>query len=100
MQRELVEQAMGGDIDAYSELVRASHRRLFGIASLILRDSDLTQDAVPQLAAAEPVESATNRGETTRADMLRVSLAVAYGPAGTSPVGQPGETSVRRLVNE
>jgi RNA polymerase sigma-70 factor (ECF subfamily) len=46
MQRELVEQAMGGDIDAYSELVRTSHRRLFGIASLILRDADLAQDAV------------------------------------------------------
>ena len=42
----LVEQAMGGDIDAYSELVQASHPRLFGIAHLILRDSDRAQDAV------------------------------------------------------
>jgi RNA polymerase sigma-70 factor, ECF subfamily len=46
MQRALVEQAMGGDIDAYSELVRASHPRLFGVANLILRDSDRAQDAV------------------------------------------------------
>jgi RNA polymerase sigma-70 factor (ECF subfamily) len=46
MPRELVEQAMGGDIDAYSELVRVSHRRLFGMANLILRDSDRAQDAV------------------------------------------------------
>jgi RNA polymerase sigma-70 factor (ECF subfamily) len=37
---------MGGDIDAYSELVRVSHPRLFGVASLILRDSDRAQDAV------------------------------------------------------
>jgi RNA polymerase sigma factor (sigma-70 family) len=46
MQRELVEQAMSGDIDAYSELVRASHPRLFGVANLILRDSERAQDAV------------------------------------------------------
>ena len=46
MQRQLVERAMGGDIDAYSELVRASHPRLFGLASLILRDADRAQDAV------------------------------------------------------
>jgi RNA polymerase sigma-70 factor (ECF subfamily) len=46
MQRELVEQAMGGDIDAYAELGRVSHPRLFGVANLILRDSDRAQDAV------------------------------------------------------
>jgi RNA polymerase sigma-70 factor, ECF subfamily len=46
MQRELVERAMGGDSDAYSQLVKASHPRLFGVASLILRDSDRAQDAV------------------------------------------------------
>jgi RNA polymerase sigma-70 factor, ECF subfamily len=46
MQRALVERAMGGDIDAYSELAKASHPRLFGIASLILRDSESAQDAV------------------------------------------------------
>jgi RNA polymerase sigma-70 factor (ECF subfamily) len=37
---------MGGDIDAYSELVRASHPRLFGVARLILGDSDRAHDAV------------------------------------------------------
>lgn len=47
MQRALVERAMGGDIDAYSELVRASHPRLFGVAHLILRD-DRAQDAVQE----------------------------------------------------
>jgi RNA polymerase sigma-70 factor (ECF subfamily) len=46
MQRELVLRAMDGDIDAYSDLVRASHPRLFGIAHLILRDADRAQDAV------------------------------------------------------
>ena len=46
MQRELVRRAMDGDIDAYSDLVQASHPRLFGIAHLILRDADRAEDAV------------------------------------------------------
>jgi RNA polymerase sigma-70 factor (ECF subfamily) len=46
MQRELVRRAMDGDIDAYSDLVRASHPRLFGIAHLILRDAERAEDAV------------------------------------------------------
>src|SRR5262245_24690443 len=48
MQRALVELAMGGDIDAYSELVRASHPRLFGVARLILGDSEFAHDAVQE----------------------------------------------------
>ncbi len=46
MQRELVRRAMDGDIDAFTDLVRAAHPRLFGIARLILRDTDRAQDAV------------------------------------------------------
>ncbi len=46
MQRELVERARDGDLEAYSQLVRAAHPRLFGVANLILRDSDRAQDAV------------------------------------------------------
>ena len=46
MHRALVERAMDGDIDAYTELVKASHPRLFGIAHLIVRDVDRAQDAV------------------------------------------------------
>jgi len=46
MQRELVERARDGDLDAYSQLVRAAHPRLYGIAKLILRDSDRAEDVV------------------------------------------------------
>jgi RNA polymerase sigma-70 factor, ECF subfamily len=46
MQRELVERAIGGDQDAFSELVDASVDRLYAVATLILRDSDRAQDAV------------------------------------------------------
>jgi RNA polymerase sigma-70 factor (ECF subfamily) len=42
----LVERAMDGDLDAYSEFVHASHARLFGIDLLILRDADRADDAV------------------------------------------------------
>jgi len=46
MQRELVVKARNGDMDAYSDLVRLAHPRLFNVARLILRDSDRAQDAV------------------------------------------------------
>lgn len=46
MQRELVERAIGGDQDAFSELVDASVDRMYAVATLILRDSDRAQDAV------------------------------------------------------
>ncbi len=46
MQRELVEQARNGDLEAFTQLLKVSLRRLTGIANLILRDSELAQDAV------------------------------------------------------
>ena len=48
MQRELVERAMAGDHDAFSDLVRASIGNLYGIARLILRDSERAEDAVQE----------------------------------------------------
>ena len=59
MQRELVVKARDGDMDAYSDLVRLAHPRLFNVARLILRDSDRAQDAVQDalLLAWRPVRS-------------------------------------------
>jgi len=48
MQRELVERAQTGDLDAFTQLVRTFAPRLHGIANLILRDSELAQDAVQE----------------------------------------------------
>jgi RNA polymerase sigma-70 factor (ECF subfamily) len=48
MQRELVERAIGGDRDAFSDLVSASLSRQYAIATLILRDGDRAQDAVQE----------------------------------------------------
>ena len=47
-QRDLVEQAMRGDADAFTQLVRAAAPRLNGVANLILRDPDRAKDAVQE----------------------------------------------------
>ena len=52
MQRELVERAMTGDHDAFSELVRLSSRRLLVIARLILRDDGRAEDATQEALVA------------------------------------------------
>ena len=48
MTRELVRRAIEGDHDAFSSLVDASVDRLYGVSTLILRDSDRAQDAVQE----------------------------------------------------
>ena len=48
MQRELVERAMAGDRDAFTELGRGQIDRLYAIARLILRDSDRAHDATQE----------------------------------------------------
>ncbi len=47
-QRTLVEQAQGGDRDAFGVLARASVTRLDAAARLILRDRELARDAVQE----------------------------------------------------
>jgi RNA polymerase sigma-70 factor (ECF subfamily) len=46
MQRALVERAQGGDLDAFTELVKVYAPRLHGVANLILHDMERAQDAV------------------------------------------------------
>jgi RNA polymerase sigma-70 factor (ECF subfamily) len=48
MSRALVEQAQGGDRDAYERLARGAARRLFLVAQRIVRDTDQAEDAVQQ----------------------------------------------------
>lgn len=52
MSRVLVERAQRGDRDAYEELARGTARRLFLVASRILRDTDAAEDAVQQTLVA------------------------------------------------
>ena len=48
MDRALVERARKGDHDAFAILAEASTDRLYGVATLILRDPDRAQDAVQE----------------------------------------------------
>jgi RNA polymerase sigma-70 factor (ECF subfamily) len=52
MSRALVEQAQRGDRAAYEQLARDAARRLFLVASRILRDVDAAEDAVQQTLVA------------------------------------------------
>jgi RNA polymerase sigma factor (sigma-70 family) len=48
MPRDLVLRAIGGDHAAFSQLAGASIGRLFAVARLILRDTELAEDAVQE----------------------------------------------------
>ena len=48
MQRDLVEAAMAGDREAFTELGRSQIDRLYAIARLILRDDDRAHDATQE----------------------------------------------------
>jgi len=52
MERDLVERAMAGDHDAFTELARVSVGRLFVIARLILRDEAAAEDATQEALVA------------------------------------------------
>jgi RNA polymerase sigma-70 factor, ECF subfamily len=52
MQRDLVERAMGGDHDAFSDLARVSIDRLYVVARLILRDDARAEDATQEALVA------------------------------------------------
>jgi RNA polymerase sigma factor (sigma-70 family) len=52
MRRDLIERAMAGDHDAFSELARASIARLYAAARLILRDDVASEDAIQETLIA------------------------------------------------
>jgi RNA polymerase sigma-70 factor, ECF subfamily len=52
MPRELVERAMAGDHDAFSELARIAIGRLYAIARLILREDAAAEDATQEALVA------------------------------------------------
>jgi RNA polymerase sigma-70 factor, ECF subfamily len=52
MQRDLVERAMAGDHDAFTELARISIGRLYVVARLILRDDAKAEDATQEALVA------------------------------------------------
>ena len=107
MQRELVERAIGGDYDAFAELVRASAPRQYAIATLIVRDADRAQDAVQDaLVAAWRGLSALRDPDAWDAWLHRLTVRACYvsarrekrrtivelqGPSGHEPAGATDE---------
>jgi len=79
MRRELVERAIGGDRDAFSDLVRASLSRQYAIATLILRDGDRAQDAVQEaLVSAWRGLSALRDPDAWEAWLHRLTVRVCF----------------------
>src|SRR5262245_52124107 len=52
MQRDLVQRAMAGDHEAFSELARLSIDRLYAVARLTRRDSQRAEDATQEALVA------------------------------------------------
>jgi RNA polymerase sigma-70 factor, ECF subfamily len=82
MQRELVERAIGGDHDAFAQLVGASIGRLYGVATVILRDRDRAQDAVQEaLVSAWRDVRALRHPEAWDSWLYRLTVRACYRQA-------------------
>ena len=82
MQRALVERAQGGDLDAFTELVKAYAPRLHGVAYLILHDIDRAQDAVQDaLLMAWRDLRALREPDACDAWLRRLTVRACYGVA-------------------
>ena len=83
MHRDLVERAMAGDHDAFSELARVSIGRLYAAARLILRDPQRAEDATQEaLVAAWRDLSSLRDPERFEAWLHRLLVRACYREAG------------------
>ena len=83
MRRDLVERAMAGDHDAFSELARISIGRLYATACLILRDDRSAEDATQEaLVAAWRDLSALRDPDRFEAWLHRLLVRACYREAG------------------
>ena len=79
MQRELVVRAIGGDHDAFAQLVGDSIDRLYGVATIILRDRDRAQDAVQEaLVSAWKDVGAIRHPEAWDSWLYRLTVRACY----------------------
>jgi RNA polymerase sigma-70 factor (ECF subfamily) len=99
MDRVLVERAKAGDHEAFSELTRLSVAKLYAIARLILRDSELAEDATQEALVAAWRNLATLR-DTDRFDawMRRLLVHACYREAARSKRRHHVESSVSPLA--
>ena len=96
MHRELVERAMAGDHDAFSELARVSIGRLYAVARLILRDPHRAEDATQEaLVAAWRDLSALRDPDRFDGWLHRLLLRACYREASRGRRRWTVETEVR-----
>ena len=82
MHRDLVERAMAGDREAFTELTRRSIGRLYAIARLILRDTERAEDATQEaLVAAWKQLSALRDPDRFDAWLRRLLVRACYREA-------------------
>lgn len=82
MQRELVERARSGDLEAFSDLARDSLTRLYAVATLILRDPHRAEDAVQEaLVHAWQDMHALRDPDSWEAWLHRVTVRACYRAA-------------------
>jgi RNA polymerase sigma-70 factor (ECF subfamily) len=98
MQRDLVERAMTGDHDAFTELARISIGRLYVVARLILRDEAKAEDAT-QEALVAAWEHIRGLRDPDRFDawLHRLLVNACYREAGRSKRRRSIEVHVRVL---
>jgi RNA polymerase sigma-70 factor (ECF subfamily) len=98
MSRILVERAMAGDHDAFSELTHRSIAKLYAIARLIARDDELAEDAVQEaLVAAWRWLPRIRDPERFDAWMRRLLVHACYREVSRSKRRRAVESSVRLI---
>ena len=99
MDRVLVERAMAGDHEAFSELTRLSIAKLFAVARLILRDNERAEDATQEaLVAAWRALPALRDPDRFDAWMRRLLVHACYREAARSRRRLDVEASVRPIA--
>ena len=101
MSRVLVERAMAGDHEAFSELTRLSIAKLYAIARLILRDNERAEDATQEaLVAAWRWFSTLRDPDRFDAWMRRLLVHACYREAAASKRRRHIEASVRPIARQ
>jgi RNA polymerase sigma-70 factor (ECF subfamily) len=99
MQRDLVERARTGDLEAFEELARRSVDRLYVLARLILRDSDRAKDATQEALIAAWRDLAGLRDpDRFEAWLRRLLVSACYREARRAGRRMRAEAQVRPLA--
>ena len=101
MHRDLVERAMAGDHDAFSELTRGSVTKLYAIARLIVRDNDQAEDATQEtLVAAWRQLRSLRDPDRFDAWLRRLLIRACYREAGKRQHWRRLEAQIRPFLSE